>query len=93
MLALGLCYLLLPRVPDEVVSQLFIGSEAGSNFVVMHAFFALVAEFLGDIEVRVLGWLDQVGVDFEGKRSEIAIVDATTSLDVLLDVLTQGLED
>ena len=44
--------------------------------MVMHSFVSLVSEVFGYIEVGVLGGFDDVGVDLEGKSSEVAVVDA-----------------
>jgi len=56
--------------------------------MVVHAFFALVGQLFGNIEVWVLGGFDQFGVYLEGKRSEIAVIDAPSCQKVLSYVLS-----
>ena len=41
----------------------------------------------------MLGWPDQVSIYFERKCSKVAIVDPASGLQVLFDVLTEGLEN
>lgn len=93
MLALGLRNFFFTRVSQQHLVEAFVGDEARSDFVVVEPFFSLVAEVLSDIEIRMLGWLDDVGVDFEGKGSEIAIVDAPSAGNVFLDVFAEGAYD
>jgi hypothetical protein len=45
--------------------------------MVMHALIALVGEIFGDIEVGVLGWFDDLCVDFEGEGSEMFVIDSS----------------
>lgn len=61
--------------------------------MVVHAFFSLIGEIFGDVEVGMLGRFDDVGVDFEGKSTEISVVDTTTSQDVFSDVLSERSDD
>lgn len=61
--------------------------------MVVESLLALDGEFLGDVEVGVLGRLDQVGVDLEGEGAEALVVDAPAGEDVLADVLAEGLDD
>jgi hypothetical protein len=92
-LALGLDDLLLAGVPQQHVLQLLVRREAGADGVVVHAFLALVRQLLRDVEVRVLGWLHQVGVHLEGEGPEVAVVHSPALHDLLPDVLAEGLDD
>ena len=61
--------------------------------MIVHAFFALVGEVLGDVEVGVLCGFDEFSVYFEGECAEVAVVDASSFDYVLLDVLAEAFED
>lgn len=93
MLTFWLSHFLLSWVAQQHFVETFVRDKAGTNFVVVQPLFALIREFFGDIEVGVLSRFDDVGVDFEGKGSEISIVDAPSSDDVFFDVLSKGAND
>jgi len=59
--------------------------------MVMHALFSLIRKIFGDIEVGVLGWFDYLGVNFEGKSSEISKVDPSACKYLFFDVLSECL--
>ena len=61
--------------------------------MVMHALLFLAVEVFGEVEIGVLGWFDQIGVDFEGKSSKRTVVNASSSEYVFLDILSQSLDD
>lgn len=66
----------------------FVGDETRPNFMIVKSLLSLIAEVFGDIEIRMLSWLDDIGINFESEGSKIAIVDASSAGDVLLNVLT-----
>ena len=61
--------------------------------MVVLSFVSLIVEFFCDIEVRQLSGFDDFSMDFKGEGSKVFIVDSSTCLDVLLDVLAEGLDD
>lgn len=93
MLALRFGNFFLTRVTKKHFVQSFVRNEARPDFVIVEPLLSLVAKVLGDIEIRMLGWLDNIGVNFKGKGSKIAIVDASSAGDVLFDVLAEGPDD
>ena len=61
--------------------------------MVVFSFISLVIKFLCYIEVRKLGGFDEVSIDFKGKGSKALVIDASSSLDVFFDVLSECLDD
>lgn len=59
----------------------------------MHTLFTLIRKIFGDVEVGVLGRFDQICVNFEGKGSEVSIVDSSTLNDLFPDILSQSFDD
>jgi hypothetical protein len=57
-LTFWLYYLLLSGISQQNILQFFIRDKAGADSMVVHAFFPLVGEFFGDIEIGVLSWFD-----------------------------------
>jgi hypothetical protein len=92
-LALGLDDLFLSGVSQQHILESLVGDEAGPDGVVVHALFSLIGKILGDVEVGVLGGLDQIRVYFEGEGSEVAVVHSAPVHDLLPDVLAEGLDD
>jgi hypothetical protein len=93
MLTFGLDDFFLSGVSEQDILQSFIRDEAGANGVVVHALFALIGEFFGDIKVGMLGGFDNVCVYFESKGSEVAVVYSAAVNNLLSDVLSEGLDD
>ena len=93
MLAFRFDDLLLSWVSEEDVLQLLVGDEAGTDGVVVHAFFPLIGQILCDVEIGVLGRFDQVSVHFKGERSQVAIVYSSPLHDLFPHVLPQGFDD
>lgn len=87
MLALGLRNFFLSRVAEQHLVKPFVGDETRPNFMIVKSLLSLIAEVFGDIEIRMLSWLDDIGINFESEGSKIAIVDASSTGDVLLNVL------
>lgn len=92
MLTLGFRQFFLSRVSEEHSLQFGIGDKARSNFMVVHTFLSLVGEIFGDIEIRVLGRFNNISVNFEGKSSELFIVDSSTSQNIFSDVLAKSFD-
>jgi len=56
--------------------------------MIMHTLLSLVGEIFGDVEIGMLGWFDQIGLDFESEGSKGTIIDSSTSLNIFLDVFS-----
>ena len=93
MLAFGFRNFLFSGVTQQGILEFWVRHEAWPNFVIMHSFLALSGEVFGDVEVGQLGWLDEIGVDFEGESAEVAEIDAFAGSHVFLDVLAERLDD
>lgn len=86
-LALGLGEFFLARISKECVLQLLVGNEAGPkltnslpDLMDVLAVEALILQFLGNVEVAQLGWLDQLGPDLIGEGTHVAEIDTLHNL-------------
>ena len=93
MLTFGFSDFLFSVVSQQDVVQGFVGHETGTYLVVVHTLVALVGEIFGDVEVAVLGWFDDLSVDFEGEGSEVFVVDSSACEYVFFDVFAEGFDD
>jgi hypothetical protein len=92
-LTFGFSDFLFSVVSQQHVVQGFVGHETGTYLVVVHTLVALVGEIFGDVEVAVLGWFDDLSVDFEGEGSEMFVVDSSACEYVFFDVFAEGFDD
>lgn len=58
--------------------------------MIEHTLFSLIGKIFGNIEVGVLGWFDDLGLNLESKSFKVSVVDSSASKDVLFDVLPKG---
>ena len=73
--------------------KLFIRHKAWSYLVIMLSFIPLIFQLLGDIEVRKLGWLDEVCVNFESEGTKAFIINAPSGLNIFLYVFAETFND
>jgi hypothetical protein len=72
---------------NRYILEFFIRYKAWPDLVVMFSLLSLIIEFLGDIKIGKLGWLDDFSVYFKGKGAEVFIVDSSSCLNVFPNVL------
>ena len=86
MLTFGFCDFFFSGISDQLFDELFIRDEAWSDFMVMLPFFPLVAQLFSDIEIRELGWLNKICIDFKSEGSEASIINTPSCAHVLPNV-------
>ena len=61
--------------------------------MIVHPLFSLIRKIFRDVKVGMLGRLDQISVDFEGKCSKVTVIDSSSLNDLFSDVLAQSFDD